>query len=66
MQVRCVDNTLAKDQLTIGKVYEVAHVNEYYDTYVLEGFDGYGFTKRRFEMVDTPEPEITGRFRPKR
>lgn len=44
--VRCKDNTLQQDVLTVGQVYEVG--GEMYDNYLV---CGRWMTKRRFEAV---------------
>jgi hypothetical protein len=53
MIVRCIDNTLQRDVLTLGRKYEVYAERD--DCYILSGFDK-GFSKRRFEVVDRCEP----------
>ena len=50
--VRCIDNTLATDVLTVGTVYEVVQVKERDGYYVLP----YGqFTMARFQPVSASE-----------
>ena len=48
MIVRCIDNTLQRDVLVVGRRYEVHAERD--DCYILSGFDK-GFSKTRFEMV---------------
>ena len=48
MIVRCIDNTLQRDVLVVGREYEVRA--ECDDCYILSGFDR-GFSKTRFEIV---------------
>jgi hypothetical protein len=50
--VRCVDNTLAADFLTVGRVYEVLQVKERDGYYVLSLGR---FTMTRFEPVSAAE-----------
>jgi hypothetical protein len=50
--VRCIDNTLATDVLTVGRIYEVLQVKERDGYYVLQ----YGqFTMARFQPVSMQE-----------
>jgi hypothetical protein len=35
--VRCIDNTLADDVLSVGEIYEVMHINERDGYYALSG-----------------------------
>jgi hypothetical protein len=46
--VRCVDDTLAKDFLTVGQVYEVLQIKERDGYYVLSSGQ---FTMARFQPV---------------
>lgn len=50
--VRCIDNTLAADLLTVGSVYEVLQVKERDGYYVLS-FDQ--FTMARFQPVSAAD-----------
>jgi glycosyltransferase A (GT-A) superfamily protein (DUF2064 family) len=50
--VRCIDNTLAADFLTVGRVYEVLGVNQRDGYYVLSLGR---FTMTRFEPVSATE-----------
>jgi hypothetical protein len=50
--VRCIDNTLATDVLTIGRIYEVVQVKERDGYYVLSLGQ---FTMARFRPVSTVE-----------
>ena len=47
MIVRCIDNTLQRDVLVVGREYEVYAERD--DCYILSGFDK-GFSKTRFEI----------------
>ena len=50
--VRCIDNTLAADVLTLGRIYEVLHVKERDGYYELS----FGqFTMARFRPVSAAE-----------
>ena len=51
MIVRCIDNTLQRDVLVVGREYEVRAERD--DCYILSGFDK-GFSKTRFEIVSHP------------
>jgi hypothetical protein len=51
--VRCVDNTLAGDELVLGRIYEVMHVNERDGYYALSGLGQ--FTMARFRPVSAAE-----------
>jgi hypothetical protein len=53
MIVRCIDNTLQRDVLTLGQKYEVYAERD--NCYILSGFDK-GFSKTRFEVVERCEP----------
>ena len=48
MIVRCIDNTLQRGVLVIGREYEVQAERD--DCYILSGFQK-GFSKTRFEIV---------------
>src|SRR5258708_3607715 len=48
MIVRCVDNTLQRGVLVLGREYEVHAERD--DCYIVSGFDK-GFSKTRFEIV---------------
>jgi hypothetical protein len=48
MIVRCVDNTLQRGVLVLGREYEVRAERD--DCYILSGFDK-EFSKTRFEIV---------------
>ena len=50
--VRCIDNTLAVDVLTVGRVYEVLQVKERDGYYVLSLGR---FSMTRFQAVSAPE-----------
>ena len=50
--VRCIDNTLAADVLTVGRVYEVLQVRERDGYYVLSLGR---FTMTRFQAVSAAE-----------
>jgi hypothetical protein len=51
--VRCIDNTLVNDVLSVGQIYEVMHIDERDGYYVLSGLGR--FTMTRFELVSTAE-----------
>ena len=51
MIVRCIDNTLQRDVLVVGREYEVRAERD--DCYILSGFDK-GCSKTRFEVVSQP------------
>jgi hypothetical protein len=51
--VRCRDNFLQTDVLTVGKIYEVLQINERDGYYVLSGLGR--FTMARFEPVSDAE-----------
>jgi hypothetical protein len=55
MIVRCIDNTLQRGVLVVGREYEVYAERD--DCYILSGFDKQ-FSKKRFEVVKrcTAEP----------
>lgn len=53
MIVRCIDNTLQRDVLVVGREYEVRAERD--DRYILSGFDK-GFSKTRFAVV-MPSPQ---------
>ena len=48
MIVRCIDNTLQRDVLVVGREYEVRAERD--DCYILFGFDR-GFSNTRFVVV---------------
>lgn len=50
-RVKCIDNTLQKDVLNIGRQYEIAAVDKHYDNYRLVGYGDKNFSKRRFVAV---------------
>jgi hypothetical protein len=50
--VRCIDNTLATDVLTIGRIYEVVQIKERDGYYVLSLGE---FTMARFRPVSAVE-----------
>jgi hypothetical protein len=54
MIVRCIDNTLQRGLLVVGRAYEVHAERD--DCYILSGFDK-GFSKTRFEIVSQPTIE---------
>jgi hypothetical protein len=55
--VRCIDNTLVADVLTVGRIYEVVQVKERDGYYVLP----YGqFTMARFHPVSMAEAGYAG------
>ena len=43
--VRCIDNTLADDVLSVGEIYEVMHINERDGLYSLSGLGGFTMTR---------------------
>jgi hypothetical protein len=47
--VRCIDNTLADDVLSVGEIYEVMHINERDGYYALSGLGQ--FTMARFQLI---------------
>ncbi|MCC8951445.1 MULTISPECIES: hypothetical protein [Bradyrhizobium] len=49
--VRCVDNTLQRDTLSLGRVYEVTRDIERDGYYELSGLGR--FSRSRFEVVET-------------
>ena len=51
--VRCIDNTLANDVLSVGEFYEVMHIDERDGLYALSGLGR--FTMTRFELVSAAE-----------
>ena len=51
--VRCIDNTLANDVLSVGEFYEVMHIDERDGLYALSGLGR--FTMARFELVSAVE-----------
>lgn len=77
MRVRCVDNTLCKNILTVGDEYDVIEINSYYKDYRLDGVLGWHHPRRfipsgkasRTNVIITPvapRPEPIVRFRPLR
>ena len=54
-RVRCIDNTLQRNTLSVGRVYEVTRTHERDDYYELSGLGR--FSQSRFEIV---QPESTG------
>ena len=57
MIVRCIDNTLQRDVLVVGREYEVRAERDH--CYILSGFDK-GFSKTRFEIVRACRPPSRG------
>ncbi|MCP1843897.1 hypothetical protein ACVIHI_003184 [Bradyrhizobium sp. USDA 4524] len=51
--VRCVDNTLQRDTLSLGRVYEVTRDIERDGYYELSGLGR--FSRSRFEVVETSD-----------
>jgi hypothetical protein len=51
--VRCIDNTLARDVLSVGEIYEVMHINARDGLYTLSALGR--FTIARFELVSAAE-----------
>lgn len=62
MQVRCIDNTLQRDVLTVGQVYDVIKVNERDDCYELSGLGC--FSRSRFQKVTTNLREEVSTYEP--
>ena len=60
--VRCIDDTLAKDFLTVGQVYEVLHIKKRDGYYVLSSGQ---FTMARFRPASAVEAGY-GVMQPKR
>jgi hypothetical protein len=58
MIVRCIDNTLRRDVLAIGREYQVYAVRD--DRYILSGLDK-PFSKPRIEIVNrcAAEPGVS-------
>lgn len=54
MRVRCIDNSLYKELLTVGLEYTVLSIDERYDNYRLDGLEGKLFHARRFETISGP------------
>jgi hypothetical protein len=52
--VRCIDNTLADDVLSVGEIYEVTHINVRDGYYALSGLGQ--FTMARFQLVPLRRP----------
>jgi hypothetical protein len=50
--VRCIDNTLAADALTVGRIYEVLQIKQRDGYYVLQSGQ---FTMERFQPVSPAE-----------
>jgi hypothetical protein len=50
-RVKCVDNTLQKDVLSVGRDYEIAAIDHHYDNIRLVGYGDKNFSKRRFIPV---------------
>jgi len=51
--VRCIDNTLVNDVLSVGEIYEVMHIDERDGVYALSGLGR--FTMARFKVVSAAE-----------
>ncbi|PAY05100.1 hypothetical protein CK489_31400 [Bradyrhizobium sp. UFLA03-84] len=58
-RVRCVDNTLQRDTLSFGQVYDVTQDNERDGYYELSGLGR--FSRSRFEVLEPPTPAETCR-----
>ncbi|OKO82315.1 hypothetical protein [Bradyrhizobium sp. NAS96.2] len=59
-RVRCVDNTLQRDTLSLGRVYDVTQENERDGYYELSGLGR--FSRSRFEVVEPPNAaEVRGK-----
>jgi hypothetical protein len=58
MIVRCIDNTLQRDVLVVGREYEVYAERD--DCYIISGFDK-RFSKTRFEIVSEGPRQPQGR-----
>ena len=56
--VRCVDNTLQRDRLALGKVYEVTKDLERDGYYELSGLGR--FSRSRFELLETSDDGPAG------
>ena len=56
--VRCIDNTLADDVLSVGEIYEVTHINVRDGYYALSGLGQ--FTMARFQPVLLRGPTTVG------
>jgi hypothetical protein len=54
--VRCIDNTLAADVLSVGEMYEVTRVNMRDGYYALSGLGQ--FTMARFQLVPVQAPTV--------
>jgi hypothetical protein len=52
-QVRCVDNTLQRDRLALGKIYEVTKDLERDGYYELSGLGR--FSRSRFEVFEASD-----------
>ncbi|MGY4479786.1 hypothetical protein [Bradyrhizobium sp. USDA 3364] len=57
-RVRCVDNTLQRDTLSLGRVYEVTRESERDGYYELSGLGR--FSRSRFEVVEPNDDEAEG------
>jgi len=55
LQVRCVDNTLQRDRLSLGRVYEVTKVHDRDGYYELGGLGC--FSSSRFQIVTPADLE---------
>ena len=53
--VRCVDNTLQRDRLALGEVYEVTKDLERDGYYELSGLGR--FSRSRFEILEPPDED---------
>jgi hypothetical protein len=58
--VRCVDNTLQRDRLSLGRVYEVTRNLERDGYYELSGLGR--FSRSRFEVLETSDNEPSRRL----
>ncbi|MBR0750897.1 hypothetical protein JQ604_01790 [Bradyrhizobium jicamae] len=58
LQVRCVDNTLQRDRLSVGRVYEVTKHFERDGYYELSGLGC--FSQSRFEVLEATDGDPTG------
>lgn len=59
MIVKCLDNTMQRHVLEVGKEYEVTKVNDRDGYYELSGLGQ--FSMARFEVVARLETQITSR-----
>ncbi|MGF6309923.1 hypothetical protein ABIB82_004080 [Bradyrhizobium sp. i1.8.4] len=62
-RVRCVDNTLQRDTLSLGRIYEVTRDNERDGYYELGGLGR--FSRSRFEVVESNDDKAEVRRRPR-